>query len=379
MSKVACSTNAALYFVRMGEQSDYCDIQTKPACAEIDLFEGNVGAIQSTVHTRVGFGGDGSCNQWGCAVNWGNFPSVNGISTASMYGLGADGIDTTLPFAVEASVDLEGALSVVLSQGGKSLPFFNSSSASNPVSASCDGSCGTRDPPSARPKGVPQKSNDASKAAWKKGMVLTISLWGNSDLARWLDYECLDDLRGKVERSSVRFSDFTITDSSPPPPPLPPPPPPPPLPPSPPPPWPPPSPPLPPEPSPPPTPPHPPEPPPPAPPPLPPRPPPRPSPPPPPLNPLSALDSLLHGQPRTAFFMAMLGHSSPDSRVSDALATRNGAVAIGLIFALAYGVGWALGQQQRKRPSRVAATSTKKAQKGRAKYRAVSEDEDESD
>ena len=77
--------------------------------------------------------------------------------------------------------------------------------------------------------------------------------------------------------------------------------------------------------------------------------------------------------------MAMLGHSSPDSRVSDALATRNGAVAIGLIFALAYGVGWALGQQQRKRPSRVAATSTKKAQKGRAKYRAVSEDEYESD
>ena len=76
--------------------------------------------------------------------------------------------------------------------------------------------------------------------------------------------------------------------------------------------------------------------------------------------------------------MAMLGHSSPDSRVSDALATRNGAVAIGLIFALAYGVGWALGQQQRKRPSRAAAT-TKKAQKGRAKYRAVSEGECESD
>ena len=76
--------------------------------------------------------------------------------------------------------------------------------------------------------------------------------------------------------------------------------------------------------------------------------------------------------------MAMLGHSSPDSRVSDALATRNGAVAIGLIFALAYGVGWALGQQQRKRPSRVAAT-TKKGQKGRAKYRAVTEDEYESD
>ena len=78
--------------------------------------------------------------------------------------------------------------------------------------------------------------------------------------------------------------------------------------------------------------------------------------------------------------MAMLGHSSPDSRVSDALATRNGAVAIGLIFALAYGVGWALGQQQqRRRPSRVAATSTKKAQKGHAKYRAVGEEEEDSD
>ena len=69
VSKVPCSTNAALYFVRMGESAKYCDIQTHPACAEIDLFEGNRMAIQSTVHTKTGLGGDGSCNQWGCVCS----------------------------------------------------------------------------------------------------------------------------------------------------------------------------------------------------------------------------------------------------------------------------------------------------------------------
>ena len=74
------------------------DIQTKPACAEIDLFEGNLAAVQATVHTRTGVGGDGSCNQWGCAVNWGNFPIAGPADrrTDELYGLGAPGIGQRL-------------------------------------------------------------------------------------------------------------------------------------------------------------------------------------------------------------------------------------------------------------------------------------------
>ena len=73
-SNVPCSCNAALYFVSM--TGPYCDIQSTPACTEIDLFEGNQAAIQATVHTKTGLGGDGSCNQWGCTVNWGNCKAV---------------------------------------------------------------------------------------------------------------------------------------------------------------------------------------------------------------------------------------------------------------------------------------------------------------
>ena len=42
---------------------EYCDINTHPACLEIDLFEANAWAIQSTLHTQLGKGPDGSCNQ----------------------------------------------------------------------------------------------------------------------------------------------------------------------------------------------------------------------------------------------------------------------------------------------------------------------------
>ena len=62
MSRVPCSANAALYFVAMRGDS-YCDIQSSPSCLELDLFEANKGAIQATVHTQEGHGGDGTCNQ----------------------------------------------------------------------------------------------------------------------------------------------------------------------------------------------------------------------------------------------------------------------------------------------------------------------------
>ena len=65
VSRVPCSCNAALYFVAMRDRYRYCDIQSRPSCTEIDVFEANAGAIQATVHTRTGSGGDGTCNQWG--------------------------------------------------------------------------------------------------------------------------------------------------------------------------------------------------------------------------------------------------------------------------------------------------------------------------
>ena len=65
VSQVACSCNAALYLVAMTH--GYCDIQSRGnPCTELDLFEANSHAIQATVHTERGEGGDGSCNQWGC-------------------------------------------------------------------------------------------------------------------------------------------------------------------------------------------------------------------------------------------------------------------------------------------------------------------------
>ena len=229
VSRVPCSTIAAFYFVAMPATAKspdgYCDIQSSNSCLEIDIFEANRGAIQTTVHTKRGSGGDGSCNQWGCAVNWGNMPLVRGTTTGGMqqtsrlYGAGAsEGIDTDHPYEVIARVDLAGGLSVTLSQSGRTLPFFNSTSASNPMSADCgNAGCGVRDPPSRSPKGLPTDAAVASSRAWRKGMVLTVSLWGDADMSRWLDHECPAALRGTVNSAAVAFSSIKI-DSAPSPP-----------------------------------------------------------------------------------------------------------------------------------------------------------------
>ena len=60
VSRVSCSCNAALYLVAMSS-ANYCDIQSTPACTELDIFEANSQAFQATVHTKVGLGGDGTC------------------------------------------------------------------------------------------------------------------------------------------------------------------------------------------------------------------------------------------------------------------------------------------------------------------------------
>jgi hypothetical protein len=191
-----------------------CDIQSTPSCTELDLFEANSHAVQATVHTQRGLGGDGTCNQWGCTVNWGNFPTANpasgGQPTSQLYGPGAAGIDSTQPYTVVASMRTHGELAIELVQAGARVPFFNASSASNPGTGGCGGSCGSRDPPARTPTGVPGAASAASAAASAGGFVLVISLWGNADLGRWLDHECPRSNRKGVGSSQVIFRDMSL-------------------------------------------------------------------------------------------------------------------------------------------------------------------------
>ena len=43
-------------------------IEASRRCLEIDLFEGNVKAARSTLHTRAGEASDGTCNQVSSAI-----------------------------------------------------------------------------------------------------------------------------------------------------------------------------------------------------------------------------------------------------------------------------------------------------------------------
>ena len=191
-----------------------CDIQSNNWCTELDLFEGNQQSAQATVHTRRGNGGDGTCNQWGCAVNWGNLPITNnqwGHRAAELFGRGAAVIDTDRPFEVEASISAEGELVVELSQEGRHTGFFNRSSASNPVTGSCAGPCTPRDAPNeGAATGLPDEALAATAQASSTGMVLALSLWGNNDVRRWLDFECPNERRGGVGGSRATFSGFSL-------------------------------------------------------------------------------------------------------------------------------------------------------------------------
>ena len=213
VSRVPCSCNAALYLVSMRfPNGGYCDIQTQPSCTEIDLFEANSHSIQATVHTRRGYGGDSTCNQWGCAVNWGNFATTaNGQSTSALYGPHGH-IDSSRPFEVATSLSLEGELVVELEQNGRRTGLFNRSAASNPVGGSCGGACGVRDPPNeGAPTGLPAEALAVSAAASVAGMVLVISLWGNDDVSRWLDYECPASRRAGVGGARLHLEPSRVT------------------------------------------------------------------------------------------------------------------------------------------------------------------------
>ena len=240
LSHVPCSTNAALYFVAMERSvaAEYCDIQSSPPCTEIDTFEANIGALQVTVHTKTGTGGDGTCNQWGCGVNLGHQPYTSdhrGCHT--LFGpndeAGASGIDTRRPFDVLASVAHTGELVVHMQQPTQGtstgatnfVPFFDAHTASNPLTGACtpeplaagdicpDGS----HPPNLVARGVPHAASSVSARAWADGMVLAASLWGDDGLKHWLDGACPNRLRGSINRAVVTFSNLELLRTMPPP------------------------------------------------------------------------------------------------------------------------------------------------------------------
>ena len=100
----------------------YCDITTASypngACTEVDLIEANAAAIQTTVHAQTGQGRDGSCNEGGCGVNFGNNERVRagGSLSRQVYGRGSQGIDTNQPYVVYASMSNAGVLRTRLEQ-----------------------------------------------------------------------------------------------------------------------------------------------------------------------------------------------------------------------------------------------------------------------
>ena len=189
VSRVACGCVAAVYLVDMplrpdaSRRSQYCDARPRPrpggTCIEFDLLEANVHGVHAALHTRPGNEPDGTCNQLGCVVNWGNrTTSAAGVPVSQLYGLAPGAaISTRRRFEVEVRDDGRGAPRVRLSQEGRSTPFWNGSAAGNPT------------PYGAR--GLALRDLAIARAALGRGMVLVTSLWtaGRSGAA-WLNGDC---------------------------------------------------------------------------------------------------------------------------------------------------------------------------------------------
>jgi hypothetical protein len=125
ISDVRCNCNAAIYLVAMPEprsgSSCYCDItygSCGSPCVEVDLLESNVEVAQTTLHAYQGNGADGTCNTYGCAVNWGhNRETPLGWRTADLWGSRGI-IDTSEPYRVQATFENDGELRTTLTQVG---------------------------------------------------------------------------------------------------------------------------------------------------------------------------------------------------------------------------------------------------------------------
>jgi len=183
VSGVDCGCNAAVYLVRMTkpgvESSNYCDIQgiDSGVCAEIDLFEGNRKAVQSTLHLRSGHGPEGGCNQDGCYANVGKSPTTHsGLQAAELYGPGG-AIDTARPFHVVSTFSADGTLMVDLVQQETTLRLLDGSPAGTPLMAVRVGDDG---------RGEEDRATTAE--AVESGLVLAVSLW-QSEHMDWLNGE----------------------------------------------------------------------------------------------------------------------------------------------------------------------------------------------
>jgi len=196
LSRVGCGCNAALYFVAMGatgsgDSSGYCDIQGVGGntCLEIDILEGNLKAIQTTLHTQTGIGTDGTCNQYGCNYNW-------GLADQSNYGIGSM-IDSSRSYSVDAAFDQNGHMTVQLGQDGQWHDFWNVNTAGN-------GNVG-----------VPEDASYATKLAMENGVVLAISLWESEDDMAWLNGACNSQYpHCDLNSASMVFSDLKVVGGS---------------------------------------------------------------------------------------------------------------------------------------------------------------------
>eukprot|EP00316_Scyphosphaera_apsteinii_P016218 CAMPEP_0119344658 /NCGR_PEP_ID=MMETSP1333-20130426/107083_1 /TAXON_ID=418940 /ORGANISM="Scyphosphaera apsteinii, Strain RCC1455" /LENGTH=385 /DNA_ID=CAMNT_0007357099 /DNA_START=55 /DNA_END=1212 /DNA_ORIENTATION=+ len=216
LSRVQCRCLSTLYLSFMPEPSNgndnYCGINAANnsamdggVCTELDIMEANTKAFQTTVHTHHGRQPDGSCNQNGCVVNYGNNSGsrASGANMANLYGSAAGAmIDTKLPFAVTTTFDASGIMSTKIVQGPHTISFFDSASASNPQGAN-------------PPLGIPTGAMRRTAQAHSLGLVLVISQWGGFDtLDRWFNGVCSGPLYTPCDWDSRKATVMRISDLS---------------------------------------------------------------------------------------------------------------------------------------------------------------------
>jgi len=201
LSQVGCACNAALYLVAMPAYDSsnnptatkcgdyYCDANDVCGiwCPEMDIMEANNRAFQITPHKCAAPQGNyySSCDGGGCGKN------VYRLSSSS-YGPGSGVIDTNKPFkvAISFATNSDGNLNkitTVLSQGSQQYTVTHD-----------DGSCGGG-------------YLESLTSAFKKGMVLTISYWGDAgSTMSWLDVPPCDANTACNANTQVSFANLAV-------------------------------------------------------------------------------------------------------------------------------------------------------------------------
>ena len=210
-SNVPCGCLACVYLVSMPDpeagRSNYCDMAENVApgyrgqtCIEMDILEANSHAMQAAIHTEVGGEyGSGNCDRNGCFMRVGG-PQADRPRQNS-YGVGNDRrINSARPFDVEASVDAQGALTIMLLQEGVRVTSFDPRLAGNPQG-----------------QGVPAAALQKTLSA-QGTLALVASMWRANDLA-WLDGGCgqCDLSRASFTISNLQFSGMAKPPPPPPP------------------------------------------------------------------------------------------------------------------------------------------------------------------